>query len=264
MLEARHPDRPTTIDYLSLIVDQFVELHGDRESGDDPAIVAGLALLDDRPVAVVGIERGRGRDRDRRREGRPMPEGYRKARRVMHLAERFAIPLITLIDTPGAYPGIEAEERGLARQIAESLALMSRLPVPVIAAITGEGGSGGALALAVADHVLMQERAIYSVIAPEGAATILYRDPARAPEVAERLRLTAHDVLRAGIADRIVPEPPGGAKSDPAGAAALLKEAIVASLDTLADRRPDRLVADRYRRYRAVGTAFVHPRPPAR
>jgi acetyl-CoA carboxylase carboxyl transferase beta subunit/acetyl-CoA carboxylase carboxyl transferase alpha subunit len=257
VLAARDPDRPTSIDYISRIFDQFIELHGDRESGDDPAIIAGLGLLDGRSVALVAIERGHGPSEDARRGGRPMPEGYRKAQRIMEMAARFGLPVVTLIDTPGAYPGIEAEERGLAGEIAESMAIMSDLPTPIVSVVTGEGGSGGALALAVADRVLIQERAIYSVIAPEGAAAILYHDSSRAPEVAERLKLTASDIVAAKIADAVVPEPEGGAKSDPDAAAAMLKDAIAASLNELTGIKRERLLEERFTRYRSIGTTYV-------
>ena len=200
-------DRLTSADYLRLMVENFVELHGDRSSGDDPAIIAGLGTLQGHPVAIIAMERGHGEDRVRRHEGRTYPEGYRKARRIMDLAERLHFPLLTLIDTPGAYPGIESEERGLASEIAASLARMSSLRTPIVSAVIGEGGSGGALALAVADRVLMLEGAIYSVIAPEGAATILYRDVERAPEVSAKLKLTAQELRALGIVDEIIPEP---------------------------------------------------------
>ncbi|HEY7036140.1 MAG TPA: acetyl-CoA carboxylase carboxyltransferase subunit alpha/beta [Thermomicrobiales bacterium] len=263
---ARDPARPTTVDYLGRMLDRFVELHGDRESGDDPAIVAGFGGLAGRSLAVIGIERGHGDEAARRRQGRPMPEGFRKAQRVMRLAARFRLPLLALVDTPGAYPGIEAEERGLAGEIAESMATMSDLPVPIVAAIVGEGGSGGALALAVADRVLMQETAIYSVIAPEGAAAILYRDAGRAPELAAKLKITAADLLGFGIVDAVVPEPSGGAASDPDQAAALLKTAIVAAFDELGAIKRDRLVQSRGERYRSVGRRFAvkSPLPPER
>jgi acetyl-CoA carboxylase carboxyl transferase beta subunit/acetyl-CoA carboxylase carboxyl transferase alpha subunit len=261
VLAARDPDRPTSIDYISRMFDQFVELHGDRESGDDPAIVAGLGTVAGRSVAVIGIERGHGQTVERRRAGRPVPEGYRKGQRIMRMAARFGLPVVTLVDTPGAYPGLESEERGLAGEIAESMAMMSDLPTPIVAAITGEGGSGGALALAVADRVLIQERAIYSVIAPEGAAAILYRDSSRAPEIAERLKLTASDIVKAGIADAIVPEPAVGAAADPDGAAARLRDAIVAALDSLSPLKHERLLEERFIRYRSIGAAYVRERP---
>lgn len=261
VLDARNPDRPTTLFYIAQMTDGFIELHGDRSSGEDPAMVAGFGWLEDRPVAVVGIERGVGKETERRRGGRPLPEGYRKAQRVMRLAARFGLPVVSLVDTPGAYPGIESEERGLAAEIAQSLALMSDLPVPTVAAITGEGGSGGALALALADRVLMLERAIYSVIAPEGAAAILYHDASRAPEVAERLKLTAVDVLDAGIVDAIVSEPAGGAQADAVLAAEKLKQAIAAALAELAGVKRDRLLERRFQRYRAIGAKYVESAP---
>jgi acetyl-CoA carboxylase carboxyl transferase subunit beta len=250
---ARSGDRPTTIDYIDRVCDLFVELHGDRESGDDPAVVAGLGLIGDHRVAVVGFERGHGEESELRRLGRPVPSGYRKAQRILKLASRHHLPVITLVDTPGAYPGIESEIGGLAGEIAETLALMSDLKTPTVAAITGEGGSGGALALALADRVLMQRYAIYSVIAPEGAAAILYRDASRAPELAEKLKITANDCLKAGIADDIVSEPPGSAAADPDGAAILLRQALLDALNDLIKRPLDQVVRDRYNRYRSFG-----------
>ncbi len=258
---ARAADRPTTIDYVQRMFGKFVELHGDRESGDDPAIVAGLGTLAGKAVAVVGIERGHGEEAVRRRQGRPMPEGYRKAQRVMRLAVRFRLPLLTVIDTPGAYPGIESEERGLAGEIAESMAMMSELAVPIVAAVVGEGGSGGALALAVADRVLMQEGAIYSVIAPEGAAAILYRDAGRAPELADKLKIRAADLLGFGIVDAIVPEPVGGAAADPDAAAVLVQAAIEKALDELRAVKRDRLVEMRAERYRTIGRRYTTKSP---
>jgi len=243
------------------MLDRFVELHGDRESGDDPAIVAGVGTLGGKGIAAIGIERGHGEDAARRRQGRPMPEGYRKAQRVMRLAARFRLPLLTVIDTPGAYPGIESEERGLAGEIAESMALMSDLPVPIVSVVVGEGGSGGALALAVADRVLMLEGAIYSVIAPEGAAAILYRDAGRAPELAAKLKITAADLHGFGIVDAIVPEPVGGAAADPDAAAALLQGAIEHAFDDLRELKPTRLVQARAERYRSVGRRYTAKSP---
>jgi acetyl-CoA carboxylase carboxyl transferase alpha subunit len=227
-------------------------------------VVAGLGILRGRRVAVIGFERGQGPLREMRRGGRPLPDGYRKAQRLLAMAARFGLPVVTLIDTPGAYPGIESEERGLAAAIAETMALISELRTPVVAAIIGEGGSGGALALTCGDRVLMQEQAVYSVIAPEGAAAILYRDPSRAAEVAERLRVTATDVVATGIADVVVPEPPGGAKADPAAAAKALEAEILRALDELSGERLDRLVERRTKRYRAIGSDFVHARREAR
>jgi acetyl-CoA carboxylase carboxyl transferase subunit beta len=250
---ARSGDRPTTLDYLERICDHFVELHGDRQSGDDSAVIAGFGLVSDRRVALIGFERGHDDDSERRRLGRPLPSGYRKAQRILRLAARHHLPVITFIDTPGAYPGIESEIGGLAREIAETLALMSELRTPTMSAIIGEGGSGGALALALADRVLMQEYAIYSVIAPEGAAAILYRDASRAPEIAAKLKITAEDCRSAGIVDRIVPEPPGSAAADPEYAASLLRSAFVATLEELSRRPVDQIVRDRYNRYRTFG-----------
>lgn len=251
---ARAIDRLTSADYLQLMVERFVELHGDRASGDDPAIIAGLGTLHGHPVAVIAMERGHGEDRVRRHEGRTYPEGYRKARRIMDLAERLQVPLLTLIDTPGAYPGIESEERGLASEIAASLARMSSLRTPIVSAVIGEGGSGGALALAVADRVLMLEGAIYSVIAPEGAAAILYRDVQRAPEVSSKLKLTAPELRALGIVDEIIPEP---LAAEPASIAASLAAAIADSLARLQRKKVARVVDDRYERYRRVGRPYA-------
>ncbi|MCC7022718.1 MAG: hypothetical protein IT338_07820 [Thermomicrobiales bacterium] len=254
---ARAEDRPTSLDYLQRMLGDFVELHGDRSSGDDPAIVAGLGLLEGKAVAVIAMERGHAEDRARHNDGRPYPEGYRKAQRVMDLAARLEIPLLTLIDTPGAYPGVEAEERGLAAELANSLARMSRLRTPIVSAVIGEGGSGGALALAVGDRVLMSEGAIYSVIAPEGAAAILYRDPARAAELSSKLKLTARELKRLQIVDEIVPEPERGANADPDAAAALLADAIVRAFAAVQSKRVDRVVRDRYSRYLRIGRSYA-------
>jgi acetyl-CoA carboxylase carboxyl transferase subunit beta len=248
---ARHPDRPTTLDYIRRISPQFVELHGDRVYGDDPAVVAGLGEIGGRGVVFVGLERGHGDPA--RRGGQALPEGYRKALRMMRLAGRLRCPLVTFIDTPGAFLGIESEERGLAAALSECLAEMSVVRVPVISVIIGEGGSGGALALGVADRVLMQEHAIYSVIAPEGAAAILYRDVTRAPEVAEALKITAADCLRLGVADVLVPEPEGAAHSNPDFAATLLRDAVVAALAEVQNTGGRRLVSERYRKFRQMG-----------
>ena len=250
---ARAVDRLTSVDYVAGMLDEFIELHGDRASGDDPAVVVGIGTLRGFPVAVIALERGHGADSARRHEGRPYPEGYRKARRLMDLAERLRLPLVTLIDTPGAYPGVESEERGLAAELAASLARMSALRTPIVTAIIGEGGSGGALALAVADRVLMLEDAIYSVIAPEGAATILYRDPSRAAELSTKLKLTARELKHLGIVDQIVPEPPGGAGADPAAAIAALSQAITDALANLQRKRIERIVHERYERYQQIG-----------
>jgi acetyl-CoA carboxylase carboxyl transferase subunit beta len=250
---ARDDRRLTSLDFIARIFQDFVEVHGDRASGDDPAIVAGIGRLEGKAVAVIGLERGSVEDRPRRRDGRPYPEGYRKAGRTMELAERLHMPLVTLIDTPGAYPGVEAEERGLAAELASSLARMSLLRTPIVSAIIGEGGSGGALALAVADRVLMFDGAIYSVIAPEGAATILYRDAARAAEVSSKLKLTARELKKLGIVDTILPEPAGGTQADPDQAAATLADAISNALADLQRKRVSRVVDDRYQRYQRIG-----------
>ncbi len=259
---ARESSRLTSGDYLERMLGEFVELHGDRSSGDDPAIIAGLGTLEGKGVAVVALERGHLEDRDRRHDGRPYPEGYRKARRVMDLAERLHMPLITLIDTPGAYPGVESEERGLASELAASLARMSTLRTPIVSAVIGEGGSGGALALAVADRVLMLDSAIYSVIAPEGAAAILYRDAARAREVSSKLKLTARDLKQLNVVDEIVSEPDGGAGADPSATAATLAEAIANALSELQRKRIDRVVQERYERYQRIGRR--HAKKPRR
>lgn len=248
---ARRPDRPTSLDYLERIFTDFVPLHGDRQFGEDPALVAGFAKLAGRSVMLIGQERGH--QDPARRGGRMLPEGYRKAQRVMRLAEKFRLPLISLIDTPGALPTLEAEKRGLALSLATSLSLMSELQAPTVAVVIGEGGSGGALALALADRLLMQENAVFSVIAPEGAAAILYRDASRAEDLAERLKLTSHDLLRLGIIDSIIPEPPGGAHLDPAVAARELRDALVREIHELDQVPLKKLLRRRYRRYRAIG-----------
>lgn len=248
---ARHNDRPTALDYIRRASPQFVELHGDRVYGDDPAIVGGLGEIAGRGVILIGEERGHGDPV--RRGGQALPEGYRKAIRLMELAARLRLPVITFIDTPGAYLGEGAEERGLAMAMSDCLALMSVLPVPVIATIIGEGGSGGALALGVADKVLMQEHAIYSVIAPEGAAAILFRDASRAPEVAESLKITAADCLRLGVIDGIIPEPEDGAHRDPEFAAALVMDSLTEALANLIEIPGRRLVDSRYRKFRRMG-----------
>jgi acetyl-CoA carboxylase carboxyl transferase beta subunit/acetyl-CoA carboxylase carboxyl transferase alpha subunit len=250
---ARGARRLTSMDYVERMLGEFIELHGDRSSGDDPAIVAGIGTLDGKAIAVIALERGHLEDRERRHDGRPYPEGYRKARRVMELAERLHLPLITLIDTPGAYPGVESEARGLASELAGSLARMSTLRTPIVSAVIGEGGSGGALALAVADRVLMLDGAIYSVIAPEGAAAILYRDAARAPEISSKLKLTARELKHLNVVDEIVPEPEIGTAIDPDAAAAVLGESIMNALAELQRKRIDRVVRERYDRYQSIG-----------
>ncbi len=248
---ARRDDRPTALDYIRRMSRQFVELHGDRVFGDDAAVVTGLGELGGRGVIFIGLERGH--HDPIRRGGQALPEGYRKAHRMMLLARRFRCPLITLVDTPGAYLGIESEERGLAHALSECLAEMSMLPVPVVSVIIGEGGSGGALALGVADRILMQEHAIYSVIAPEGAAAILFRDPERAPEVAESLKLTAQDCVELGVVDNLVAEPELGAHNNAEFAATLLRDALLWALGDLQDTKGSKLIEDRYRKFRKMG-----------
>jgi acyl-CoA carboxylase subunit beta len=250
---ARAARRLTSVDYLERMLGEFVELHGDRSSGDDPAVIAGIGTLDGKAIAVIALERGHLEDRARRHDGRPYPEGYRKARRVMEMAERLRLPLVTLIDTPGAYPGVESEARGLASELAGSLARMSTLRTPIVSAVIGEGGSGGALALAVADRVLMLEGAIYSVIAPEGAAAILYHDATRAAEISSKLKLTAYELKRLNVIDEIVPEPDTETDVDPDAAAALLAASITNALAQLQRKRIGRVLRERYERYQDIG-----------
>jgi acetyl-CoA carboxylase carboxyl transferase alpha subunit/acetyl-CoA carboxylase carboxyl transferase beta subunit len=251
---ARHPDRPNLNEYLELLFNDFTELHGDRNFRDDPSIVGGLALLDGRPVMVVGHQKGRGtRENIQRNFGMPHPEGYRKALRLMQYAGRLGLPILTFIDTPGAYPGIQAEERNQSEAIARNLLVMSRLPIPIVCTIIGEGGSGGALAIGVGDRVLMLENAIYSVISPEGCATILFKDATSAPRAAEASRLTARELLKLGVADEIVPEPSGGAHTDAAGTAEALKQALVRNLDQLVGISDRERIDKRYARFRGFG-----------
>ena len=251
---ARHPQRPYTLDYLRLAFSEFVELHGDRLYADDAAIVGGLAALDGRTVIALGHQKGRDtKDNMLRRFGMARPEGYRKALRLMRLGERFCVPVITLIDIPGADPSLAAEERGQAFAIAENLLAMTQLRVPLVSVITGEGGSGGALALGVADRVLMLENAVYSVASPEAAASILWKDGARGAEAAEAMRITADDLLEFGIVDGIIPEPPGGAHTDHAAAALALRHAILEQLAALDLLSVDQLLAQREARYRGLG-----------
>ncbi len=251
---ARHPRRPHARDFYKLLFDDFIELHGDRVYGDDPAVVGGLARFEGRSVVVIGQQKGREtREKIARNFGMPHPEGYRKALRLMQLGEKFRKPVLTLIDTPGAYPGIAAEERGQAEAIAHNLRVMAGLRTPVIAVVTGEGGSGGALAIGVANRVLMLEYAVYSVISPEGCAAILWNDAAKAPEAAELMRITAPDLLRLGVIDGIVPEPPGGAHRDWETTVARLREVLRAELAGLADKPAGTLVAERYEKFRRIG-----------
>ncbi len=252
---ARHPKRPHSLDYIQKIFTEFEEVHGDRAFGDDAAIVCGFAFLDGKPVMVVAEQKGRDtKQKLFRNFGMPKPEGYRKAIRVMQMAAKFKRPVITLLDTPGAYPGIDAEERGQAEAIARNLREMARLPVPVICVCIGEGGSGGALALGVGNHVFMMENAVYSVISPESCAAIIWRDSAKAELAASALRLTAGDLVGLGIVDGVISEPPEGAHTDPEAAARSLKDRLRQSLSELAAMTDDELVQHRYEKFRRMGT----------
>jgi acetyl-CoA carboxylase carboxyl transferase subunit alpha len=251
---ARHQDRPYTLDYVERVLDDFFELHGDRGRLDDHAIVAGLGMLEGRTVALLGHQKGRDiKERTTRNFGMAYPEGYRKAMRVMELADRHGFPLLTLVDTPGAYPGVAAEQHGQGGAIARSQAAMARLGTPIVSVVIGEGGSGGAVALAVADRVLMQENAIYSVISPEGCAAILWRDASQAKKAASAFKPDAAHCLELGVIDGIVPEPEGGAHTDHDAAAALLREAVVSHLAELASIAPDELKRSRRAKFRAMG-----------
>jgi acetyl-CoA carboxylase carboxyl transferase subunit alpha len=251
---ARHAKRPYTLDYVERLLDDWFELHGDRGLGDDGAMVAGLGKLDGRTVALVGQQKGRDiQERTKRQFGMPYPEGYRKAIRVMGLAERHGLPVISLVDTPGAYPGVAAEQHGQGGAIAEAQAAMARLLVPTVACVIGEGGSGGAIAIALADRVLMQENAIYSVISPEGCAAILWRDAGEAKKAAAAFKPDAAHCLELGVIDAIVPEPKGGAHTDHAAAARLLGESLRETLDELADVPGDELRRRRRAKFRSLG-----------
>ena len=252
---ARNLARPRTLEFVEAMTDGFVELHGDRLFGDDAAMVAGLARIDGRRVAVIGQQKGADTDENIRRNfGMPHPEGYRKAMRIMEMAERFGLPVITFVDVPGAHPGPESEERGIAEAIARSIGLMSRLRTPIVTVITGEGGSGGALAIAVGDVVIALENAVYSVISPEGCASILWRTADEAPAAALAMKMTAADQQALGVVDIVVPEPGAGAQSDPAETARRLKAIVVDRLAALDALSIDQLLDTRYRRYRALGT----------
>jgi acetyl-CoA carboxylase carboxyl transferase subunit alpha len=260
-LLARHPDRPYTLDYIGLLTDEFIELHGDRRFADDKAIVGGLATLKGgMPAVIIGHQKGRGtKERIRRNFGQPHPEGYRKAMRIMELAEKFKRPIITLIDTPGAYPGIGAEERGQGEAIASNLMQMSRLRVPIIAIVIGEGGSGGALALSVADRLYMLEHSVYSVISPEGCAAILWKKgndlgPEDFARASEALKMTAQDLYRFKIIDEIILEPSGGAHRDPEETAKNIFHKIIEAMDDLRAKTPGKLIEDRYRRLKKIGS----------
>src|SRR5579872_6613484 len=255
---ARHPKRPHTLDYITRIFTKFSELHGDRAFADDPAIVGGMAFFEDRPVMVIGQQKGRDtKQKLHRNFGMPKPEGYRKAMRLMRLADKFRRPIVTFLDTPGAYPGVDAEERGQAEAIAVNLREMSRLRVPVVAVVIGEGGSGGALGLGVANRVYMLENAYYSVITPESCAAIIYRDSGKAPQAAEALKMTATDLKGLGLIDAIVPEPPTGAHADVDLAAELLRESVRKALAELTAMTGEQLVADRYEKFRRMGNFFT-------
>jgi len=253
-LVARHPLRPYTLDFIGYLFDEWTEIHGDRKFSDDPAIVAGFARFRGTPCAVIGHQKGRNtKEKIHRNFGQPRPEGFRKALRVMKLAEKFNLPIFTFIDTQGAYPGLGAEERGQAEAIAVNLREMAMLSVPVIVIVIGEGGSGGALALGVGDRVFMLEHAVYSVISPEGCAAILWKNPSAAAEAAAAMRITASDLKRLAIIDDIVPEPNGGAHADPAKAAELLAPYLEKSLKELMKLKPSALPEERYKKFRKMG-----------
>lgn len=254
---ARHPQRPYTLDYVRLLFESFSEIHGDRAFADDPALVCGLARFRGRPVAVIGHQKGRDtKQKLARNFGMPKPEGYRKALRVMQLAAKFGRPVLTFVDTPGAYPGMDAEERGQAEAIARNLREMARLPVPIVVTITGEGGSGGALAIAVGDRVLMLENSTYSVISPEGCASIMWRDASKAEIAASALKITAKDLHGLGLIDEIVPEPEGGAHSDHEETARLLDPVLLRCLNELSSLSVDELLEQRYQKFRRMGQFF--------
>src|SRR5215468_11615686 len=251
---ARHPERPYTLDYVQRMLDEWVELHGDRGRADDGAMVAGIGKFDGRTVVLVGQQKGRDiQERTKRQFGMPYPEGYRKAMRAMELADRHGFPVISLVDTPGAYPGVAAEQHGQGGAIARSQAVMARLEVPTVACIIGEGGSGGAVAIALADRVLMQENAIYSVITPEGCAAILWRDAGEAKKAAAAFKPDAVHCLELGVIDGVVPEPEGGAHTDPDAAARLLGESLQEALDELDAVPPDDLKRRRRAKFRSLG-----------
>jgi acetyl-CoA carboxylase carboxyl transferase subunit alpha len=257
---ARHPERPYTLDYINMMASDFIELHGDRRYSDDPAIVAGMAKIKDIAVIIIGHQKGRGtKERIYRNFGQPHPEGYRKALRIMKIAEKFKKPIVTMIDTPGAFPGIGAEERGQAEAIAVNLMEMSRIKTPIISIVIGEGGSGGALALGVADRIYMLEHAIYSVISPEGCAAILWKKDGEVgvnefAKAAEALKLTAQDLLKFKIIDGIIPEPLGGAHRDPEVMSKNIADTIVNAINDLRLKPLSKLIEERYKRYRKIGS----------
>ena len=253
-LLARHSERPYTLDYVKLLTDDWVELHGDRSFADDPAIVGGFATFGGRHVAILGHQKGRDtKARIRRNFGQPRPEGYRKALRIMKLAEKFGRPILTFIDTPGAYPGIGAEERGQAEAIARNLIEMASLRVPIVVTVTGEGGSGGALALSVGDRIFMLEYSIYSVISPEGCAAILWKDQDKKEVAAEAMKISAPDLLDLGIVDEVIPEPLGGAHTDPEVTAERIADRIERALDALSGKPTEQLLEERYDKFRSMG-----------
>jgi len=253
-LVARHPQRPYTLDFISFLFEEWSEIHGDRKFADDAAIVAGFARFRGQPCAVIGHQKGRNtKEKVVRNFGQPRPEGFRKALRVMKLAEKFKMPIFSFVDTQGAYPGVGAEERGQAEAIAANLRDMAAIEVPIIVSVVGEGGSGGALAIAVGDRVYMLEHAIYSVISPEGCAAILWKDSAAAPEAAAAMKITANDLKKLGIIDEIVPEPPGGAHADPKQAAELLAPYLERGLKEMQKIKPSLLPEERYEKFRKMG-----------
>ena len=257
-LVARHPQRPYPADYIETLFTDFIEFHGDRKFADDPAILAGFAMFHETPVAVIGHQKGRDtKEKIRRNFGMPRPEGYRKALRIMKMAEKFGRPVLTFIDTPGAYPGIGAEERGQAEAIAMNLREMSRLKVPIIVTITGEGGSGGALALGVGDHIQILAHSIYAVISPEGCAAILWKSNEKKQEAARALKLTAPDLKKLGIVDEIVPEPPGGAHAHRERMFEILERVLQRNLETLRSRDMADLLAGRHAKFRAMGSVKI-------
>jgi len=251
---ARHPDRPYAMDYITRIFDNFIELHGDRAFGDDPAIVGGIGFLDSRPVTVLANQKGRTlKENVWRNHGMANPEGYRKALRLAKQAEKFHRPIVTLIDTAGAYPGLGAEERGIGEAIARNLRDFSQLATPVICIVIGEGGSGGALGLCVGDKIYMLENAIYSVISPEGCASILLRDASKAKDAASMLRITSEDLLGFKVINGVIPEPPGGAQTNPDGTAKAIKEILIKDLNDLCGRKPEVLIRYRSQKIRKIG-----------
>lgn len=255
---ARHPKRPHSRDYIQALITRFEELHGDRFFGDDQSVVAGMGFFEDKPVMIIGQQKGRDtKEKLLRNFGMPKPEGYRKALRLMQLAAKFRRPIITLIDTPGAYPGIDAEERGQAEAIAYNLREMVRLATPIVSIVIGEGGSGGALGIGVANRIYMLENAYYSVISPESCAAIIYRDSGKAPEAAAALRMTANDLLEMKLIDGVVPEPPGGAHLNPEAATASLRETVRTALAELDSLPPEQLLAERYEKFRHMGDFFL-------